>query len=169
MWILALLRKKTLCERLTRCIYCEFSCNLTVTKWLRFDEKIMIFNQAYMSQFYKDILSDQNIEKFDDYFTKDCTIQINGKEFTADQFKQRMKWLKEHTKTIKVQVVNFFASKDDRQITDTHISHVIDKKGVELKVFVLQQSKIENNKIKQFIDASYVMEGDKDTTIITAH
>ena len=128
----------------------------------------MILDKKYVHQVYEDILVKQRIEKFNDYFTDDCRIEINGKIFDAESFKQRMKWLKENTKSIEVEVVNFFTSSDNTQITDTHISTAIDKHGVKRKVFVIQQSKIENNKIKTFIDASYVMEGDKDTTVITA-
>lgn len=128
-----------------------------------------IFTKSYMQQFYEDILSKQCVEKFEDYFTKNCRIQINGKIFDASSFKQRMRWLKAHTKSIKVEVVNFFVSQDGTQITDAHISYSIDKKGIYRKVFVIQQSVLENGKIKFFTDATYMIEGgDKDLAIATA-
>ena len=128
----------------------------------------MRFTKEYMQKFYNDILVDQKIEKFDDYFTKDCFISINGKVFNAGSFKQRMRWIRENTQYVHVEVVNFFISQDGKQITDAHISTAVDTKGVTKKVFVIQQSKIVDNKIKDFIDATYVMEGDKDMTVVTA-
>lgn len=121
-----------------------------------------------MDNLYKDLLSEQNIDKFHDYFTKDCRIEINGETFNADQFKKRMKWLKENTKTIKIEVTNFFVSQDSRQLTDTHISDTIDIKNVHRKAFVVQQSTLENNKIKTFTMNGRIMEGDPNPKIITA-
>ena len=59
-------------------------------------------------------------------------------------------------------------SEDGTQITDSHISTAIDKHGVKRKVFVMQQSRINDGKIKDFIDATYVIEGDQDMTVVTA-
>lgn len=110
-----------------------------------------------MYQLYKDILIEQKIEKFDNYFTADCTIQVNDKVFNAEEFKQRMQKMKENIKSIKVEMVNFFISQDESEITDTHISTARDLNGVERKLFVMQQSKLEGNKIKNFIDVYYVI------------
>lgn len=131
-------------------------------------EPKMKFTKESMQQLYNDILVNQKLGKFHDYFTDDCFISINGKVFNANDFKQRMKWIKEHTKSVKVEVVNFFMSEDGTQITDSHISTAIDKHGIKRKVFVMQQSRINDGKIKDFIDATYVIEGDQDMTVVTA-
>ena len=128
-----------------------------------------VFTKEYMEQLYDDVLCKQDTIAFDKYFTKDCSIHINGKSFTNEKFKQRMKWIKENSKSVSVTVENFFVSKDNKQITDSHITTAVTNDGKERKIFVIQQSTIENNKIKTFIDASYVMQGDKDTNVITAH
>lgn len=81
-------------------------------------ENAMKITKEYIQNFYNDILVNQKIEKFGDYFTDDCFISINGKVFNADSFKQRMKWIRENTKSVHVEVVNFFVSSYGKQITD---------------------------------------------------
>ena len=116
---------------------------------------------------YQEILVNPDTSKFHHYFTEDCYININDKEYDADAFKQRMVWLKKNAK-VKVEVVNFFTSKDGTKITDTHLSHSIDAEGIKRTFRVMQQSELENGRIKRFIDNTFMLSGsDSDYSITT--
>lgn len=128
-------------------------------------ESIMAFSNDKIKAFYKDILEEQNIDKFDDYFTKDCLIEIGERHFDRDAFKQRMQWLKDHTQSIRVEVTHAFSSPDQSMFTDRHISTAIDKDGKKHVVLNVQISQLENGKIKRFMMADNILSDDKETTV----
>ena len=125
----------------------------------------MIFTPEKIKTFYKDILEDLLIDKFDDYFTKDCIIDIGERHFTRDTFKQRMQWLKKNTTSIKVDVTHAFSSPDGTMMTDRHISTAVDKDGKTHKVLNVQISELQDGKIKRFMLADNILSEDKETTV----
>lgn len=128
-------------------------------------EPPMSFSKEKIKTFYKDILEDQNIEKFDDYFTEDCLIEIGQRHFTRDTFKQRMQWLKDNTTSIKVEVTHAFPSQDGTMMTDRHISTAMDKDGKKHVVLNVQISELCDGKIKRFMLADNILSDDKETTV----
>ena len=126
-------------------------------------------NQQRLQQLYQDILCEQNIAKFADYFTDDCTIVINDKSFTAEGFKQRMQWIKDSLLSVEVEVIRYVASADGKHFSDAHITTAIGKDGKRRRVLVMQHSTVVDGKIQNFLDASYLLEGEqKDYSIINA-
>lgn len=117
-----------------------------------------------MKRFYEDILIDNNEEKFEYWFHPHVCVNINGKEYDGQAFKQRMQWLKAHVKRIEVDIKEFFISKCGSKLTDSHVSTVtLNKSGNEIAtgenkvIFVMQHSQLHprDGRILRFIDASY--------------
>ena len=119
-----------------------------------------------LDKFYTDILETMNIEKFDEHFSPDCQIEINGVVFDEKAFKQRMVWLKENMKKVTVEVLDCFAGSDPSRITDLHLSIAVDREDVEHRVLVMQQSVLdEQGRIKRFFDISRILSADKETEV----
>lgn len=114
---------------------------------------------------YQDILENLIVEKFDDYFTHNCVIEIGERHFTRDTFKQRMQWLKDNTQSIHVDVTHAFLSPDGTMMTDRHISTAIDKDGKKHVVLNVQISEIEDGRIKRFMLADNILSDDKHTNV----
>lgn len=123
------------------------------------------FTPQTIKKFYKDILEDQRIETFDDYFTSDCLIEINQHLFTQEDFKQRMAWLRNNTKSIKVKVTHSLQSADGTMVADRHISTAVDKQGKTHEILNIQLSLIKNGKIYHFMLVDHILSKDQTTTV----